>query len=271
MPEVVARLAGVAARYRGRPIRPAWRRPRAGGGGAGCAARRERQRQEHAAARALRRAAAGRRAGRALRAADRVVGPRRAGASVTVLPQGMELPHGFRVSEVVALGRIPHARSWFATSAEDEAAVARALVDADVEELADRGGARAVGRGAAARPRRPGAGAGAAPPPPRRANRAPRRRASAGADPAARAPAARARPHRPRRAPRPQPGRALRGPRASSSTAGACSRRVPRRAGSTCIGCVTLSVSPIAEAVTADGHRVLAPMMPETPISRIPD
>ena len=58
---------------------------------------------------------------------------------VTVLPQGMELPHGFRVAEVVALGRIPHARSWFATSAEDKAAVARALVDADVEELADRG------------------------------------------------------------------------------------------------------------------------------------
>ncbi len=58
---------------------------------------------------------------------------------VTVLPQGMELPHGFRVSEVVALGRIPHARSWFATSADDEAAVARALVDADVEQLADRG------------------------------------------------------------------------------------------------------------------------------------
>jgi iron complex transport system ATP-binding protein len=57
---------------------------------------------------------------------------------VTVLPQGMELPHGFRVSEVVALGRIPHARSWFATSAEDEAAVERALIDADVDELADR-------------------------------------------------------------------------------------------------------------------------------------
>ena len=57
---------------------------------------------------------------------------------VTVLPQGLELPHGFRVAEVVALGRIPHARSWFATSAEDEAAVGRALVDADVEDLADR-------------------------------------------------------------------------------------------------------------------------------------
>lgn len=59
--------------------------------------------------------------------------------SVTVLPQGMELPHGFRVSEVVALGRIPHAHSWFATSADDEAAVSRALADADVTDLADRG------------------------------------------------------------------------------------------------------------------------------------
>jgi iron complex transport system ATP-binding protein len=58
--------------------------------------------------------------------------------AVTVLPQGQELPAGFRVAEVVALGRIPHAASWFATSAEDEAAVARALVDADVETLADR-------------------------------------------------------------------------------------------------------------------------------------
>ena len=57
---------------------------------------------------------------------------------VTVLPQGLELPAGFRVADVVALGRIPHARSWFATSTEDEAAVARALVDADVEDLADR-------------------------------------------------------------------------------------------------------------------------------------
>jgi iron complex transport system ATP-binding protein len=58
---------------------------------------------------------------------------------VSVLPQGMELPQGFRVSEVVALGRIPHASSWFATSADDEAAVGRALLDAGVEELADRG------------------------------------------------------------------------------------------------------------------------------------
>lgn len=58
--------------------------------------------------------------------------------SVTVLPQGMELPAGFRVVEVVALGRIPHARSWFATAPEDAAAVERALRDADLVELADR-------------------------------------------------------------------------------------------------------------------------------------
>jgi ABC-type cobalamin/Fe3+-siderophores transport system ATPase subunit len=36
------------------------------------------------------------------------------------------------------MGRIPHARSWFATSADDEAAVERALSEADVETLADR-------------------------------------------------------------------------------------------------------------------------------------
>jgi iron complex transport system ATP-binding protein len=58
--------------------------------------------------------------------------------SVTVLPQGMELPHGLRVAEVVALGRIPHARSWFATVPEDAEAVERALVDTDLVELADR-------------------------------------------------------------------------------------------------------------------------------------
>jgi ABC-type cobalamin/Fe3+-siderophores transport system ATPase subunit len=58
--------------------------------------------------------------------------------AVTILPQGMELPAGFTVAEVVAFGRIPHARSWFATSAEDEAAVGRAMVEADVDALADR-------------------------------------------------------------------------------------------------------------------------------------
>jgi iron complex transport system ATP-binding protein len=58
--------------------------------------------------------------------------------SVAVLPQSIELPAGFRVAEVVAFGRIPHAGGWFSGSADDERAVADALRDVDAEELADR-------------------------------------------------------------------------------------------------------------------------------------
>ncbi|MGH2357302.1 MAG: ABC transporter ATP-binding protein [Candidatus Limnocylindria bacterium] len=57
---------------------------------------------------------------------------------VAVLPQASELPAGFRVGEAVALGRIPHGSSWFADSPDDERAVADALVDADATELAGR-------------------------------------------------------------------------------------------------------------------------------------
>ena len=57
---------------------------------------------------------------------------------VTVLPQGLELPEGFRVAEVVALGRVPHARSRFAVPAEDPIIVAEALADAGASDLADR-------------------------------------------------------------------------------------------------------------------------------------
>jgi iron complex transport system ATP-binding protein len=57
---------------------------------------------------------------------------------VAVLPQTSELPDGFRVSEIVNLGRIPHARRAFAADPYDERAVAAALRDADAEELADR-------------------------------------------------------------------------------------------------------------------------------------
>ena len=57
---------------------------------------------------------------------------------VTVLPQGMELPDGFRVSEVVALGRVPHARTRFGLPPEDAAIVAESLADAGASELADR-------------------------------------------------------------------------------------------------------------------------------------
>jgi iron complex transport system ATP-binding protein len=57
---------------------------------------------------------------------------------VAVLPQHLELPEGFRVAELVAMGRAPHARRLFGSTAEDELAVERALDDADALELADR-------------------------------------------------------------------------------------------------------------------------------------
>lgn len=57
---------------------------------------------------------------------------------VAVLPQQLELPAGFRVAELVAMGRAPHARRLFASTAADERAVARALIDADAADLADR-------------------------------------------------------------------------------------------------------------------------------------
>jgi iron complex transport system ATP-binding protein len=57
---------------------------------------------------------------------------------VAVLPQQLELPLGFSVAELVAMGRAPHARRLFASTVDDERAIARALVDADALDLADR-------------------------------------------------------------------------------------------------------------------------------------
>ena len=57
---------------------------------------------------------------------------------VAVLPQSLVLPDGFRVAELVEMGRAPHATRWFGASAEDAAAVEQALVDADAMELAER-------------------------------------------------------------------------------------------------------------------------------------
>jgi iron complex transport system ATP-binding protein len=57
---------------------------------------------------------------------------------VAVLPQQMDLPVGFRVTELVEMGRAPHARRLFASTEADERAVARALADADALDLADR-------------------------------------------------------------------------------------------------------------------------------------
>jgi iron complex transport system ATP-binding protein len=57
---------------------------------------------------------------------------------IAVLPQHLELPEGFRVAELVEMGRAPHATRLFGSTAEDELAVAHALRDADAVDLADR-------------------------------------------------------------------------------------------------------------------------------------
>lgn len=72
--------------------------------------------------------------GRAVGAWRRVELARR----VAVLPQSLELPAGFRVAEIVAMGRTPHATRLFGAGPEDERAVEQALIDADALELAER-------------------------------------------------------------------------------------------------------------------------------------
>ena len=57
---------------------------------------------------------------------------------VAVLPQSLELPAGFTVAQLVAMGRAPHATSLFASDAADVRAVDRALLEADVASLAER-------------------------------------------------------------------------------------------------------------------------------------
>jgi iron complex transport system ATP-binding protein len=73
-------------------------------------------------------------AGRAVSAWGRDALARR----VAVLPQQLDLPDGFRVAELVEMGRAPHARRWFGSTADDERAIRRALADADALDLADR-------------------------------------------------------------------------------------------------------------------------------------
>jgi len=79
--------------------------------------------------------------GRDLDAWSRVALARR----VAVLPQSLVLPDGFRVSELVEMGRAPHATRWFGSSAEDAEAVERALADADALDLAERHADRIIG------------------------------------------------------------------------------------------------------------------------------
>ena len=57
---------------------------------------------------------------------------------VSVLPQSLELPAGFRVAVLVGMARAPHATRLFADTDADRAAVARALAEAGAEDLAER-------------------------------------------------------------------------------------------------------------------------------------
>ncbi len=57
---------------------------------------------------------------------------------VAVLPQSLTLPDGFRVAELVEMGRAPHATRWLGASASDAESVERALADADATDLAER-------------------------------------------------------------------------------------------------------------------------------------
>ncbi|HEY7452371.1 MAG TPA: ABC transporter ATP-binding protein [Candidatus Limnocylindria bacterium] len=57
---------------------------------------------------------------------------------VAILPQLPSLPDGFRVEELVEMGRAPHARSRFGAGPGDADAVERALVDADALDLVGR-------------------------------------------------------------------------------------------------------------------------------------
>lgn len=77
----------------------------------------------------------------AVRLDDRLIGEwsrREISRRVAVLPQIPTLPEGFRVEELVEMGRAPHARSRFGATAQDADAVQRALEDAGATDLVGR-------------------------------------------------------------------------------------------------------------------------------------
>jgi iron complex transport system ATP-binding protein len=57
---------------------------------------------------------------------------------IAILPQLPTVPDGFRVEELVEMGRAPHARSRFGATIEDASAVERALLDADAMDMVGR-------------------------------------------------------------------------------------------------------------------------------------
>lgn len=64
--------------------------------------------------------------------------PRQVAQRLGVLPQSPLVPEGVTVADLVARGRQPHQRWWQQWSPGDQEAVAAALADADIAELADR-------------------------------------------------------------------------------------------------------------------------------------
>lgn len=57
---------------------------------------------------------------------------------VAVVPQEADVAYGFRVREVVAMGRAPHQSGWMNASPEDEKRVDAVLAEHDLAGLADR-------------------------------------------------------------------------------------------------------------------------------------
>jgi iron complex transport system ATP-binding protein len=57
---------------------------------------------------------------------------------VAVVPQDADVAYGFRVREVVAMGRAPHQSGWMQASAADDALVERSLEEHDLASLGDR-------------------------------------------------------------------------------------------------------------------------------------
>jgi iron complex transport system ATP-binding protein len=72
--------------------------------------------------------------GRDVRALDR----RAVARLVALVPQTEEVAAGFRVREVVAMGRAPHQDGWMRARGEDRAAVDAAIARCDLADLAER-------------------------------------------------------------------------------------------------------------------------------------
>ena len=72
--------------------------------------------------------------GRDVRTMDR----RAVAAMVAFVPQNERVPEGFRVRDIVAMGRAPHQDAWMQARPEDDAAVEEALARCDLGPLAGR-------------------------------------------------------------------------------------------------------------------------------------